>query len=108
MTTVNATLNLEGNMCEDTEENKNDRFIEVRTGQGKLLFRWNAARHEVEIRLDGQVFEIPIWQIEAHVRTSQRNLFTAYEIDMEILPCGHTGGTVLNADYQRVCRECGR
>lgn len=84
-----------------------DRELVVRTGEGKHLFTFDGKKRSIKIRLRGADYEIPVWQLEEFLRTSQRSTMTVFQ-DYDKLPCGHDAGTVLNKDQQWVCTECGQ
>lgn len=68
-------------MTDPTPPNTAARIIEVRTGHGELLFKWNAEKQQIEVKHGEQAFYIPVWQIEAFARTSQREIFKVYADD---------------------------
>lgn len=84
------------------------RHLKVKTPEGKFLFEFDASTRTITLAERGQVFSIPMWLIEEHLRTSQRDTLTIYgEPAEERLPCGHTEGTVLTSDLEKVCSVCG-
>lgn len=84
------------------------RPIRVVTGDGKFLFSYDPSTRTIEIKERGLVFKIPMWLIEEHLRTSQRDILRVYEEYETSLPCGHTEGTVLDMNQNLVCPVCGQ
>jgi len=82
--------------------------LKVKTDKGKHLFTFDPATRTIEIVERGQTFFIPMWLVDEHLRTSQRDTITVYSEPEEKIPCGHTHGTVLNAYMDRVCADCGK
>lgn len=86
----------------------NPHPLKVKADNGHHLLTYDPASRAIKIVERGIVYEIPLWLIEEHLRTSQRDILTIYGEVPENLPCGHTEGTVMNAYMDRVCAVCGQ
>ena len=83
------------------------RTLKVKSDRGKHLLTFDPLTRTIEIVKRGETYLIPLWLIEEHLRTSQRDTITVYsETKEESLPCGHTEGTVMDAYYNHVCAVC--
>lgn len=92
-----------------------DRKLRVLTEEGQFLFAFVKETQSIEIRHEGQDYAIPMWLIQEHLRTSQRDtlrVYQSYEDNDEdhrmLLPCGHRAGTVMDAYMNKICSICGQ
>ncbi len=83
------------------------RKFTVRSDDGKHLFTFDGQNQIIEIRMRGSTYQVPLWQLQEFLRTSQRDTLKVYKEYSDALPCGHEAGTVEKGG-KTVCAVCGK